>query len=132
MPLYEFKCLKCGQKTTKWQFMYEDHVCICNKCNIKMDRIFSPPAIIINGSSVTKEIQIDKEMQLIEKALLDERPVTKTEFEVAAEQLEKRAERRGENKEELLHDVLGIGKGKKSTKEERKIKTEKQRTLHGK
>jgi len=132
MPFYEFKCLKCGEKTTKYQSMKEELTCVCKKCNVKMNRVFSPPFVIIKGSSITNELKIDKEMQLIEKALLDESPVTKTEFEVAAEQLEKRAEKRGENKEDLLHDVLGIGKGKKSTKEERKIKAEKQRSLHGK
>lgn len=132
MPFYEFECLKCGEKTTVYYHINEEMVCICKKCNVKMNRVFSSPFIVIKGSSPTKELEIDKEMQLIKKALSDDRPVTKTEFEVAAEQLEKRAEKRGENKEELLHSVLGIGKGKKITKEELKIKAEKQRRLHGK
>ena len=50
MPLYEYKCLKCGRKTEKIENMNGPHLKKCPHCSGKVEALFSAPAIQFKGS----------------------------------------------------------------------------------
>ena len=50
MPLYEYKCLKCGRKTEKIENMNGPHLRKCPHCGGKVEALFSAPAIQFKGS----------------------------------------------------------------------------------
>lgn len=50
MPLYEYKCLKCGRKTEKIENMNGPHLKKCPHCGGKVEALFSAPAIQFKGS----------------------------------------------------------------------------------
>ena len=50
MPLYEYKCLKCGRKTEKIENMNGPHLKKCPHCGGKVEAMFSAPAIQFKGS----------------------------------------------------------------------------------
>ena len=50
MPLYEYKCLKCGRKTEKIENMAGPHLKKCPHCGGKVEALFSAPAIQFKGS----------------------------------------------------------------------------------
>lgn len=51
MPTYEFRCSNCNkQKETTLKIKDLGVAVICDSCNIGMERIFSTPGIIFNGS----------------------------------------------------------------------------------
>ena len=50
MPLYEYKCLKCGRRTEKIENMNGPHLKKCPHCGGKVEAMFSAPAIQFKGS----------------------------------------------------------------------------------
>ena len=50
MPLYEYKCLKCGRKTEKIENVDGPHLKKCPHCGGKIERVLSPPAIQFKGA----------------------------------------------------------------------------------
>jgi putative FmdB family regulatory protein len=50
VPLYEYKCLKCGRKTEKIENMAGPHLKKCPHCGGKVEALFSAPAIQFKGS----------------------------------------------------------------------------------
>ncbi len=52
MPIYEYKCSKCGLRFEVRQGFNDKPVEHCQNpdCNGKVHRVFSPPAIIFKGS----------------------------------------------------------------------------------
>ena len=50
MPLYEYKCLKCGRKTEKIENVAGPHLKKCPHCGGKVEVMFSAPAIQFKGS----------------------------------------------------------------------------------
>ena len=52
MPIYEYKCSKCGCQFDVRQSFGDDPVTVCqeDKCKGKVKKVFSPPAIIFKGS----------------------------------------------------------------------------------
>jgi putative FmdB family regulatory protein len=50
VPLYEYKCLKCGRKTEKIENMNGPHLKKCPHCGGKVEAMFSAPAIQFKGS----------------------------------------------------------------------------------
>jgi len=51
VPLYEYKCLKCGRKTEKIENVDGPHLKKCPHCGGKVEALFSAPAIQFKGSS---------------------------------------------------------------------------------
>ncbi len=50
MPLYEYKCLKCGRKTEKIENVAGPNLKKCPHCGGKVEALFSAPAIQFKGS----------------------------------------------------------------------------------
>ena len=50
MPLYEYKCVKCGRKTEKIENVDGPHLKKCPHCGGKVEALFSAPAIQFKGS----------------------------------------------------------------------------------
>jgi putative FmdB family regulatory protein len=50
VPLYEYKCLKCGRKTEKIENVAGPHLKKCPHCGGKVEALFSAPAIQFKGS----------------------------------------------------------------------------------
>lgn len=51
MPTYEFKCTGCNLYTEKILKIKELEIPVeCNACGLQMERIFSTPGIIFNGT----------------------------------------------------------------------------------
>src|SRR5258707_2286368 len=50
VPLYEYKCLKCGRKTEKIENVDGPHLKKCPHCGGKVEALFSAPAIQFKGS----------------------------------------------------------------------------------
>ena len=50
MPLYEYKCVKCGRKTEKIESVSGPHLKKCPHCGGKVDSLISAPAIQFKGS----------------------------------------------------------------------------------
>ena len=50
MPLYEYKCVKCGRKTEKIENVDGPHLKKCPHCGGKVEPVFSAPAIQFKGS----------------------------------------------------------------------------------
>jgi putative FmdB family regulatory protein len=50
VPLYEYKCLKCGRKTEKIENVAGPHLKKCPHCSGKVEALFSAPAIQFKGS----------------------------------------------------------------------------------
>jgi putative FmdB family regulatory protein len=50
VPLYEYKCLKCGRKTEKIENVAGPHLKKCPHCHGKVEALFSAPAIQFKGS----------------------------------------------------------------------------------
>jgi len=128
MIIYNFFCDKCKKEFYEYQDVNVEHTFICPICGENTRRLFCTN-FVIKGWSPANEMKIDDYIGTVDRALKDTTPVTKTEFEVAAEHLIKRADRRGEKSEDVLSEVLGIGKRRKKSKEELKKEAEKQREM---
>ncbi|MHB1361656.1 MAG: FmdB family zinc ribbon protein [Thermoleophilia bacterium] len=50
MPIYEYRCLKCGHQFEKMQKIADRPVSRCEKCNERVTRVFHPVAIHFKGS----------------------------------------------------------------------------------
>ena len=50
MPLYEYKCAKCGKRTEKIENVSGPHLKKCPHCGGKVERLQSAPAIQFKGS----------------------------------------------------------------------------------
>ena len=50
MPLYEYKCLKCGRLTEKIESVDGPHLKKCPHCGGKVESLLSAPAIQFKGS----------------------------------------------------------------------------------
>ncbi len=50
MPIYEYRCLKCGHQFEKLQSVSEDAVRKCEKCGARVTRLFHPVAVHFKGS----------------------------------------------------------------------------------
>ena len=50
MPLYEYKCLKCGRRTEKIENVDGPHLRRCPHCGGKVEPIISAPAIQFKGA----------------------------------------------------------------------------------
>jgi putative FmdB family regulatory protein len=50
VPLYEYKCLKCGKKTEKIENVAGPHLKKCPHCSGKVERLQSAPAIQFKGT----------------------------------------------------------------------------------
>jgi putative FmdB family regulatory protein len=50
VPLYEYKCLKCGRRTEKIESVNGPHLRKCPHCGGKMEALISAPAIQFKGS----------------------------------------------------------------------------------
>jgi len=50
VPLYEYECRKCGQRTEKIENFSGPHLKKCPKCGGKLERLVGAPAIQFKGS----------------------------------------------------------------------------------
>ncbi|MFA5802591.1 MAG: FmdB family zinc ribbon protein [Thermoleophilia bacterium] len=50
MPIYEYRCLKCGHQFEKMQKISDSAVSHCEKCGKRVTRVFHPVAIHFKGS----------------------------------------------------------------------------------
>jgi len=50
VPLYEYKCLKCGRRTEKIENVSGQHLKKCPHCGGKVEALISAPAIQFKGS----------------------------------------------------------------------------------
>ena len=50
MPLYEYKCAKCGKRTEKIESVSGPHLRKCPHCGGKVERMVTAPAIQFKGS----------------------------------------------------------------------------------
>ena len=50
MPLYEYKCLKCGRRTEKIENVNGPHLRKCPLCGGKVERLVTAPAIQFKGA----------------------------------------------------------------------------------
>ena len=50
MPIYEYRCLKCGHQFEKLQSISDHAVKKCEKCGARVTRLFHPVAIHFKGS----------------------------------------------------------------------------------
>lgn len=50
MPLYEYKCEKCGRKTEKIENVSGPHLKKCPHCGGKVERVVTAPAIQFKGA----------------------------------------------------------------------------------
>jgi putative FmdB family regulatory protein len=50
VPLYEYKCLKCGRRTEKIESVNGPHLKKCPHCGGKVEPMISAPAIQFKGS----------------------------------------------------------------------------------
>lgn len=50
MPIYEYRCLKCGHQFEKIQKISDNPASRCEKCGNRVTRVFHPVAIRFKGS----------------------------------------------------------------------------------
>ena len=50
MPLYEYRCTKCGHRFEKIQKFSDPHVKKCPKCKGKVEQLLSSPAVHFKGT----------------------------------------------------------------------------------
>jgi putative FmdB family regulatory protein len=50
LPLYEYKCVKCGRRTEKIESVSGPHLKKCPHCGGKVEALISAPAIQFKGS----------------------------------------------------------------------------------
>ncbi len=50
MPLYEYRCLKCGKQVEKIQKFSDPPLTTCEQCGGVLERLLSSPAIQFKGS----------------------------------------------------------------------------------
>ncbi|MFA5759178.1 MAG: FmdB family zinc ribbon protein [Clostridia bacterium] len=125
--IYDFICDTCNKEYKIVQKIEDIHVYTCPLCNTLCRRLFTTN-FKIKGWSPGNEIKQDNVDIAIDKALKDDSEVTPTMIEVAKEQLEQRAKRRGEKSEEVIAEVFGERK-EPIKKEDLAKKAKKQREM---
>ncbi len=50
VPLYEYECMKCGERTEKIENFSGPHLRKCPQCGGKLERLIGAPAILFKGS----------------------------------------------------------------------------------
>lgn len=50
MPIYQYKCKKCGEITEKLQKVTDKPIKKCEHCGAEVEKIISAPGIIFKGS----------------------------------------------------------------------------------
>jgi len=55
MPIYSFKCEKCGFVREEIRKMGDTKPPSCINCDTPMDRLFTSPTVIIGGPEATQE-----------------------------------------------------------------------------
>lgn len=50
MPLYEYKCKKCGRKTEKIRKFSDPPLTVCESCGGEIEQLLSSPAIQFKGT----------------------------------------------------------------------------------
>lgn len=50
MPIYEYRCLKCGHQFEKFQKISDSAASKCEQCGDRVTRVFHPVAIRFKGS----------------------------------------------------------------------------------
>jgi len=50
LPIYEYRCLKCGHQFEKFQKISDTAASKCEKCGDRVTRVFHPVAIRFKGS----------------------------------------------------------------------------------
>jgi putative FmdB family regulatory protein len=50
LPLYEYRCKKCGRHFEKIQKFSDDSLSVCSECGGELERLLSSPAIQFKGS----------------------------------------------------------------------------------
>ena len=50
MPLYEYRCRKCGARVEKIQKFSDAPLTKCEKCGGELERLLSPPAVQFKGT----------------------------------------------------------------------------------
>jgi len=50
VPIYEYRCTKCGHRFEAIQKVSDSHISKCEKCKGKVERLISSPAIQFKGS----------------------------------------------------------------------------------
>lgn len=50
MPIYEYECIKCGNRFEVIQGFSDPAITSCNSCSGKVTKVISPPAIVFKGS----------------------------------------------------------------------------------
>jgi putative FmdB family regulatory protein len=49
MPLYEYECTQCGERTEKIQKFSDPEITICPHCSGHLERVLSAPAVTFKG-----------------------------------------------------------------------------------
>ena len=50
MPIYEYRCSKCGNEFEEWQKITDPPTQECNRCGGKASRLISPSTFILKGT----------------------------------------------------------------------------------
>ena len=50
MPLYEYRCLKCGHQFERIQKFSDEILTECPECDGRLEKLLSPPAIVFKGT----------------------------------------------------------------------------------
>ena len=103
MATHEFYCEKCGKRLEKFCSMKDDIV-YPKCCGKTMSKKFYAPRVIIKGWSPDNERRIEKELDETERAMQDKDTtgITDTEVDVGNAALEKREDRLGLNRGDLV------------------------------
>jgi putative FmdB family regulatory protein len=88
LPLYEYKCKKCGQRTEKIRKFSDPPLTICESCGGKIEQLLSSPAIRFKGSGWYINDYAKKSSDATNSSSGDSSPST-----------EKKAEKKEEKKE---------------------------------
>ena len=79
MPLYEYKCDQCGERTEILQTMQESPRTQCPKCGGTVKKLFSAPAIQFRGSGFYKTDYASKSSAPPSSSSGESKTETKTE-----------------------------------------------------
>lgn len=83
MPLYEYKCLKCGRRTEKIEHVSGPHLRTCPHCRGKVERLLAAPAIQFKGGGWYVTDYAGKKSEA--EAEKGEKPATETKETITRE-----------------------------------------------
>ena len=61
MPIYEYKCSKCGTTLEVIQKLSDQPITVCVKCNGTMSKLISPAGLVFKGAAGTSLTTLLKE-----------------------------------------------------------------------